>query len=83
MIIASRITAHRSIITVPPLISGDRTFVTIHGMTSVGTQVRTGLDILRIGAGATVIGRITAEDLDIEAIAASTVEGTLRVEQER
>ena len=55
-------TGRRLIITVPPLTCGERTFVMIRGMTIVGIRDRTGMDIIRIGAGGMVmvIGRITA-----------------------
>ncbi len=81
MIIVSRITGHRLIITVPPPTSGDRTFATIHGMTTVGIRVRTGMDTTRIGAWVTVtvMGHITAVDM---AIAEDAVEITLLAEQE-
>ena len=70
-ITVSRITGHRLIITLPPPISGDRTFATIRGMTTVGIRVRTGMDTTRIGAlgTVTVMGHITAVDMDIAAIA--------------
>ena len=62
MITVSLSTGRRLIITVPPLTCGERTFATIRGMTIVGIRDRTGMDIIRIGAGGMVMvmGRITA-----------------------
>ena len=82
MITVSRITEHRLIIIVPPPTSGARTFATIHGMTNAGIRARTGMDITRIGAGGTVIGRTTAAD--IADIIVEVAEGiSLLAEQER
>ena len=67
MITVSLSTGRRLIITVPPLTCGERTFATIRGMTIVGIRDRTGMDIIRIGAGDMVMGmgRITAADMAI------------------
>lgn len=67
MITVSLSTGRRLIITVPPLTCGERTFATIRGMIIVGIRDRTGMDIIRIGAGDMVMGmgRITAADMAI------------------
>jgi hypothetical protein len=56
MITVSRVTECRLIITVPRPICGDRTFVTIRGMTIIGIQrwctpIHTGTDIILTTAG--------------------------------
>jgi hypothetical protein len=49
-------------------------------MTIVGIRDRTGMDIIRIGAGGMVMGRITAADM---AIAEGTEEISLPADQEQ
>ena len=80
MITVSLSTGRRLIITVPPLTCGERTFATIRGMIIVGIRDRTGMDIIRIGAGGMVMGRITAADM---AIAEGTEEISLPADQEQ
>jgi len=85
MITVRRVTGHRLIITLLPLTSGDRTFATIHGMTTVGIRrwgTRTGMDMTLIGEWVMAIGGTATGMVDM-AIAEGTEGITLRAEHGR